>query len=76
MNIDKIKEFVNELRKLDSANEDVQQNINAAIVHLDLAVRASQQSFAPDAARVAPHCVHGYNGTFPECGAMQTPPRR
>lgn len=48
MNIDKIIEFVNELRKLDSANEDVQQNINAAIVHLDLAVRASQQSFAPD----------------------------
>lgn len=31
---------------------------------------------APDGAIVAPHCVHGYNGTCPECGAMQTPPRR
>ena len=24
---------------------------------------------------VAPHCEHGWNGTCPECGAMQTPPR-
>ena len=31
---------------------------------------------ALDGARVAPHCVHGYNGTCPECGAMQTPPRQ
>ncbi len=37
---------------------------------------AAQQSFTPDGVIVAPHCVHGYNGTCPECGAMQTPPRR
>ena len=25
---------------------------------------------------VAPHCQHGYNGTCPECAAMQTTPRQ
>jgi hypothetical protein len=37
---------------------------------------AAQQPYALDGARVAPHCVHGYNGSCPECSAVQTPPRQ
>ena len=45
--------------------------------YLDAVVRESGLTqHTPDGARVAPHCVHGYNGTCPECGAMQTPPRQ
>ena len=37
---------------------------------------AAQHPYALDGARVAPHCEHGYNGSCPECSAVQTPPRQ
>lgn len=38
--------------------------------------QAAQQTYALDGARVAPYCEHGYNGSCPECSAVQTPPRQ
>jgi len=40
------------------------------------AEKAAQQTYALDGARVAAHCEHGYNGSCPECSAVQTPPRQ
>ena len=50
VNISEIKEFSRKLRLLYLENPEVQRNIDAALVYLDLAVHAAEQSFAPEAA--------------------------
>jgi DNA repair exonuclease SbcCD ATPase subunit len=46
LQLNDIKTFVDELRKFDLENERVQENIDAAIVYLDLAIHEAAQQRA------------------------------